>query len=66
MKIFLMSGLVVYNMSEDDINFEKKINDLTNNIHKLSIIHLMKKDPELTLAEATKLHAKNMEKLDKA
>lgn len=44
----------------------KLFKEVVKNINKISIIHLMNKDPELTLAEATKLHAKNMEELDKA
>lgn len=51
---------------EKDFEDFKKFKEIANNINKISIIHLMNKDPELTLSEATKLHAKNMEELDKA
>ena len=52
-------------MSISDEEFEF-IKDFLENINKIEIIHLMNKDPSLTLSEATKLHAKNMEELDKA
>ena len=52
-------------MSISDEEFEF-IKDFLENINKIEIIHLMNKDPSLTLSEATKLHAKNMEELDKS